>query len=48
VRYKPVGKLLFKPEHIGRLIDVLLATAIAANFERHLDRRARGDRVGLG
>jgi hypothetical protein len=48
VRYEPFGKLLFKPVHIGRLIDILLATAVAANFEGPLDRRASGDRVGLG
>jgi hypothetical protein len=32
----------------GRLIDIFLPAAIAAHSERPVDRRARGDRVGLG
>jgi hypothetical protein len=43
-----LGQLPFHSHHFGRLIDVFLATHIASDAERSLDRRARGDGVGLG
>jgi hypothetical protein len=46
--FEPFGKLFLNSQNLGRLIDILLFTAIAAHSEGPLDRRARGDSVGLG
>ena len=48
MRYERLGKLSFESEHVGGLVDVFLATAIAPDSEGDLDGRARSDRVGLG
>jgi hypothetical protein len=48
MRFEPIGKLFLNSQHLGRLIDIFLPAAIAAHSERPLDRRARGDSVGLG
>lgn len=48
MRYKPLGKFSFDSQHVGRLVDVFFATDIAADSERSMNSRARGDRVGLG
>jgi hypothetical protein len=45
---EPLGKVSFDSQHIGRLIDVFLATDIAADSEGAVDSRARGHSVGLG
>jgi hypothetical protein len=48
MRNESLGQLLFDSQHIGRFIDVFLATHIASDAERSVDRRARGNGVGLG
>jgi hypothetical protein len=48
MRYKSLGQLSFDSQHLGRLIDVLLATHIASDAEGSVDRGARGNGVGLG
>ena len=48
MRNESLGQLLFDSQHIGRFIDVVLATHIASDAERSVDRRARGNGVGLG
>jgi hypothetical protein len=48
MRFEPIGKLFLNSQHLGRLIDIFLPAAIAAHSEGPVDRRARGDRVGLG
>ena len=46
--HEPFWKFSFQPEHFGRLVDVFLAAAITADFERDADRRTRADAVRLG
>lgn len=48
MRYERLGKFSFESEHVGGLVDVFLATAVAPDSEGDLDGRARSDRVGLG
>jgi hypothetical protein len=48
MRSESLGQLPFDSQHIGRFIDVFLATHIASDAERSVDRRARGNGVGLG
>jgi hypothetical protein len=48
MRYKSLGQLSFDSQHLGRLIDVFLATHIASDAEGSVDRWARGNGVGLG
>ena len=48
MRYKSLGQLSFDSQHLGRLIDVFLATHIASDTEGSVDRGARGNGVGLG
>ena len=48
MRNESLGKLPFDSQYIGRFIDVFLATHIASDAERSVDRRVRGDGVGFG
>jgi hypothetical protein len=48
MRYKSLGQLSFDSQHLGRLIDVFLATHIASDAEGSVDRGVRGNGVGLG
>src|SRR6516225_11560748 len=48
MRNESLGKLPFDSQYIGRFIDVFLATHIASDAERSVDRWARGNGVGLG
>jgi hypothetical protein len=47
VRNEPLGKLFFGSQHLGRFIQVFLATHIASGSERSVDRGTRSDGVGL-
>jgi len=40
-------KLLFESQYFGRLVEILFTALIAPDLEVALQRRARGDRVGL-
>ena len=48
MRYEPLGKLSFDPQHLGRLINIFLPTAVAAHHEGSVDWGTRGDPIGLG
>ena len=48
MRNESLGKLPFDSQYIGRFIDVFLATHIASDAERSVDKWARGNGVGLG
>jgi hypothetical protein len=48
MRNKSLGQLSFDSQHLGRLVDVFLATHIASDAEGSVDRGARGNGVGLG
>jgi|SRR6516164_6876522 hypothetical protein len=48
MRNESLGKLPFDSQYIGRFVDAFLATNIASDAERSVDRRARSNGVGLG